>query len=96
MCKVNQASVAHSQRCTHTAVDTNLPSTVLVMSIDTLGHFQIKENHSTVGGDVGCRVGEVRAGTTSPIPDHKTLQPLALSRQQNNPIYVMGKSVRHY
>ena len=26
---------------------------------------------STVGGDGGCRVGEVRAGTTSPIPDHK-------------------------
>ena len=28
-------------------------------------------NHSTVGGDAGCRVGEVRAGTTSPMPDHK-------------------------
>ena len=27
--------------------------------------------YSTVGGDGGCRVGEVRAGTTSPIPDHK-------------------------
>ena len=24
-----------------------------------------------VGGDGGCRVGEVRAGTTSPMPDHK-------------------------
>ena len=23
------------------------------------------------GGDGGCRVGEVRAGTTSPMPDHK-------------------------
>ena len=23
-----------------------------------------------VGGDGGCRVGEVRAGTTSPMPDH--------------------------
>ena len=22
-------------------------------------------------GDVGCRVGKVRAGTTSPMPDHK-------------------------
>ena len=22
-------------------------------------------------GDGGCRVGEVRAGTTSPMPDHK-------------------------
>ena len=27
--------------------------------------------YSTVGGDGGCRVGEVRAGTTSPMPDHK-------------------------
>ena len=23
-------------------------------------------------GDGGCRVGEVRAGTTSPMPDHKS------------------------
>ena len=29
------------------------------------------DNLCTVGGDGGCRVGEVRAGTTSPIPDHK-------------------------
>ena len=28
-------------------------------------------NWCTVGGDGGCRVGEVRAGTTSPMPDHK-------------------------
>ena len=28
-------------------------------------------NRCTVGGDGGCRVGEVRAGTTSPMPDHK-------------------------
>ena len=28
-------------------------------------------NHSTVGGDGGCRGGEVRAGTTSLIHDHK-------------------------
>ena len=28
-------------------------------------------NCSTVGGDGGCRVGEVQAGTTSPIPNHK-------------------------
>ena len=27
-------------------------------------------NYSTVGGDGGCRVGKVRAGTSSPIPDH--------------------------
>ena len=28
-------------------------------------------NWCTVGGDGGCRVGEVQAGTTSPMPDHK-------------------------
>ena len=28
-----------------------------------------QNSYSTVGGDGGCRVGEVRAGTTSPIPD---------------------------
>ena len=30
-----------------------------------------QDNHSTVGGDGGCRVGEARAGITSSIPDHK-------------------------
>ena len=30
-----------------------------------------RNNWCTVGGDGGCRVGEVRAGTTSPMPDHK-------------------------
>ena len=29
------------------------------------------DDYSTVGGDGGCRVGEVRAGTTSPMPEHK-------------------------
>ena len=29
------------------------------------------DNWWTVGGDGGCRVGEVQAGTTSPMPDHK-------------------------
>ena len=43
---------------------------VLVTTIDALGHFKL-DNYSTVGGDGGCRVGEVRAGTTSPMPDHK-------------------------
>ena len=28
-------------------------------------------NWCTVGGNGGCRVGEVRAGTTFPMPDHK-------------------------
>ena len=30
-----------------------------------------RDNWCTVGGDGGCRVGEIRAGTTSPMPDHK-------------------------
>ena len=30
-----------------------------------------QHNYSTVGGDGGCRVGDVRAGTTSSMPDHK-------------------------
>ena len=29
------------------------------------------DNWCTVGGDGGCRVGEVRASTISPMPDHK-------------------------
>ena len=30
-----------------------------------------QDNDSTVRGDGGSRVGEVRAGTTSPMPEHK-------------------------
>ena len=30
-------------------------------------------NYSTVRGDGGGRVGEVQAGTTSPMPEHKGL-----------------------
>ena len=33
--------------------------------------FIKQDNDSTVGGDGGCRVGEVRAGSTSPMPDYK-------------------------
>ena len=32
-----------------------------------------QDNYSTVGVDGGCRVGEVRVCTTSPMPDHKGL-----------------------
>ena len=28
-------------------------------------------NYSTVGGDGGCSSDEVRAGTASPMPNHK-------------------------
>ena len=36
-------------------------------------HWDIfkQDNCSTVAGDGGCRVGEVRAATTSPMPDPK-------------------------
>ena len=30
-----------------------------------------QDNYSTVGGEGGYRVGDVQAGTTSPMPDHK-------------------------
>ena len=43
---------------------------VLITTIDALRYYK-QGNHSTVGGDGGCSGGEVRAGTTSPIPDHK-------------------------
>ena len=33
--------------------------------------YSLYHPEGTVGGDGGCRVGEVRAGTTSPMPDHK-------------------------
>ena len=46
---------------------------VLVKTINALEHFE-KDNYSTVGGDGGCRVGEVRVGTTSPMPEHKVLK----------------------
>ena len=36
--------------------------------------FNKQDNYSTVGRDGGCRIGEVQAGTTSPMPDHKGLK----------------------
>ena len=33
-----------------------------------------QDNYCTVGGDGGCRIGEVRAGTTPPMPDHKVFK----------------------
>ena len=52
-----------------TEVWKQLTLTVLVTTIDALDTFK-QDNDSTVGGDGRCRVGEVRAGTTSPMPDH--------------------------
>ena len=41
-----------------------------VTATDALRHFE-QDNDSTVRGDGGSRVGEERAGTTSPMPEHK-------------------------
>ena len=46
------------------------------MHCDTLK----QDNDSTVRGNGGSRVGEVRAGTTSPIPEHKGFMLQQLSR----------------
>ena len=36
----------------------------------------MEENYTPhMGGDGGCRVGEVRAGTTSPMPDQRPTNP---------------------
>ena len=43
---------------------------VPVTTIDALRHLK-QDNDSTVRRDGGSRVGEVRAGTTSPMPEHK-------------------------
>ena len=42
-----------------------------VMGLSSLGYLHKAFSMCTVGGDGGCRVGEVRAGTTPPMPDHK-------------------------
>ena len=41
-----------------------------------------QDNYSTVRGDGGGRVGEVRAGTTSPMPEHKGFKLQQLSKIQ--------------
>ena len=44
---------------------------VEVRTVTILILLHMQDNYSTVGGDGGCRVSEVRAGTTSLMPDHK-------------------------
>ena len=44
-----------------------------------------QDNDSTVRGDGGGRVGEVRAGTTSPMPEHKGFKLQYLSRDPLTP-----------
>ena len=52
--------------------DSNLITLTLKVFIMTVHWDTFKQdNCSTVGGDGGCRVSEVQASTTSPMPDHK-------------------------
>ena len=44
---------------------------ILVFDTEGLSVATAWDNWCTVGRDGGCRVGEVRASTTSPMPDHK-------------------------
>ena len=44
-----------------------------------------QDNYNTVEGDGGSRVGDVRAGTASPIPDHKGFKLQWLSRDSLTP-----------
>ena len=52
---------------------TNTPAlNTALAQLGTLSTILVSEMFSyTVGGDGGCRVSEIRAGTTSPMPDHK-------------------------
>ena len=46
---------------------------VLVVITNALGHFlnrMITAQWEGIAPDRGCRVGEVQADTTSPMPDH--------------------------
>ena len=54
-------------------------------------------NWCTVGGDGGCRVGEVRAGTTSLMPDHKGFNSFRLhpaSRRCTNAAFIAGSCLK--
>ena len=50
-----------------------LPNDCFLSPKDQLMHCDTlkQDNDSTVRGDGGSRVGEVRAGTASPMPEHK-------------------------
>ena len=51
-------------------------STGVIVSVNNVS---TQDSKRTLGGDGGCRVGEVRAGTTSPMPDHKGFELQQLS-----------------
>ena len=56
------------------------------MHCDTLK----QDKDSTVRGDGGSRVGEVRAGTTSPMPEHKGFYATVTVRDPPNPADGLG------
>ena len=51
------------------------------------------DKYSTVGGDGGWRVGKVRAGTTSPMPDHKSFKLQSLSEIQPLPFFLYKQNI---
>ena len=62
--------------CTHDLDKTDeatASSASIVATAMKLMHWDSfkQDTFSTVGGDWGCRAGEVRASTTSPMPAHK-------------------------
>ena len=63
-----------------------LTLTVLVTTINALDTFK-QDNNSTVGGDGGCRVDEVRDGNTSPMPDNKDFLRYSNYSQDINPLH---------
>ena len=49
-----------------------------------------------MGGDGGCRVGEVRADTTSPMPDHKGFKLQLMSRDPPAPFLSELSEIYHF
>ena len=66
---MNREEKSTSENCTYEWTQLVENSTIRDFKINS--YSASHDNWCTVGGDGGCRVGEVRAGTTSPMPDHK-------------------------
>ena len=46
--------------------------TICICALEKIALMDFKQdNYSTMGGEGECRVGKVRASTTSPMPDNK-------------------------
>ena len=55
----------------HMHMQRNIPYIEIYLNSHFNSYSASHDNWCTVGGDGGCMVGEVRAGTTSPMPEHK-------------------------